>query len=84
MELRDYLHVKRLKVNEFARIIRFDRNYVSSMKYGKLKPGEKFIRSVEEATQGEVSEKDLLQTYYNYQKTKPCTCCEQSHMIQTD
>ena len=84
MELRDYLHIKRLRVNEFAKMVDFDRNYISRVKLGHIKPGDKFIRAVERATNGEVTAADLLRVYYEELRKKPCTCCEQSHIVNSN
>lgn len=63
MELRDYLHINRLSINEFSIMINYTRNYVSSVKHGKLIPSRKFIKAVEEATKGHVTEKDIVQPF---------------------
>lgn len=60
MELRDYLHKYRIKTHEFAKKTDFSVTYILAVKNGHATPGKRFIKAVIEATNGEVTEKDLL------------------------
>lgn len=54
MNLRVYLATKNMQVKEFGKLIDYAPQYVSGVMSGKKKPGRKFIKSVERATEGKV------------------------------
>ena len=60
MDIREYLFIKNLKVDEFAKILDCAPSYLSSVKCKKRKPGKKFARQVEKATNGMVRASYLL------------------------
>jgi len=60
MTLRDYLHFKKITLNEFAKKVGFNRSYLSLIKTGKLKPSMKLARMIEQATDGEVTVLELV------------------------
>ncbi len=63
MELRDWLHKKRMKIKEFASICEIGRVHMQNINGGKRIPGPKLVRKIEEATSGEVTRYDLLKDY---------------------
>lgn len=60
MELRDWLHKKRIKIKEFASICDVCRVHMQNINGGKKKPSNKLVRKIEEATNGQVTRYDLL------------------------
>jgi transcriptional regulator with XRE-family HTH domain len=60
MELRDYLHFKRITTTEFAKIVGTRKQYISRISNGYRKPGEALARKISEATNGEVSFEELM------------------------
>ena len=61
MNLRDYLHVKRMKCTEFAKLVNYDKNYIQDIAAERKVPGKKFAKIVEIATQGEVPAESFFQ-----------------------
>lgn len=60
MNLREYLFVKRMTIQEFSENVEYSRVHISSIVNGKLKPSRKLARQIERATNGEVKAEDLL------------------------
>lgn len=60
MDLNEYLFRKDLSKAKFAKLIDYDPDYVRHVARKLIKPGRKFIKRVVEATNGEVTEQDLL------------------------
>lgn len=60
MNLREYLFHHRLKITAFAHRIEYGPGYVTEIINGTKKPGKKFAKAVEKATNGEVKAEDLL------------------------
>ena len=58
MNLRDYLHVKRITQTEFAKQLNVTRNFVSLITNGKRFPSSGMKKLIEIVTQGQVSIKD--------------------------
>lgn len=54
MNLRVYLAIENMKVKELGALIDYAPSYISGVMNGKFKPGKKFIKSVEKATNGKV------------------------------
>jgi plasmid maintenance system antidote protein VapI len=60
MNLKDYLYLKRMTINEFSEFIGYSRNHMSGIINGRLKPTKKFAQYIEKMTNGEVKTEDLL------------------------
>ena len=63
MDLRDYLHYKRISIKEFAKMINYSQHTVQLVVTEKQKPGRKLVRTIEDATKGDVTRYDLLKKY---------------------
>jgi len=63
MELRDWLHKRRIKISDFASICDVGRVHMQNVNNLKKKAGKKLVRKIEEATNGEVTRFDLLTTH---------------------
>lgn len=60
MELKIYLVQNRLTIKEFCEKIGYSRNQISGIANGKLKPSLRLAKVIEEATDGQVTVKDLM------------------------
>jgi len=60
MNLKDYLYLKRMTLNEFSNQIGYSRNHLSGIINGRYKPNKKFALYIEQITNGEVKAEDLL------------------------
>lgn len=60
MDLKDYLYIKRMTINQFAELIGYSRNHISGIINGRLKPTKKLAQYIEKMTEGEVTVEDLL------------------------
>jgi transcriptional regulator with XRE-family HTH domain len=60
MDLRDYLYIKRMTVNDFAELIGYSRNHISGILNGRLKPNKRLAQYIEKMTEGEVKAEELL------------------------
>lgn len=60
MNLKEYLFLNRISVNDFAQKIKCNRSYFSRVINGHIKPGRRLAEDIEEATNGAVKAKDLL------------------------
>lgn len=60
MDLRTYLFQKRTSIADFSRQLKCSRDHLSRIVNGKLKPSERLAKDIEEATNGEVTAKELL------------------------
>lgn len=60
MNLRDYLHFKRISVTDFAKKIKFTRVHISKVVNETRKPGKHLADIIETATNGEVTAEELL------------------------
>lgn len=60
MNIKEYLFLHRMSVNEFAEKIKCSRSYFSRLINGHVKPGKRLAEDIEEATNGEVKAQDLL------------------------
>lgn len=60
MNLKDYLYLHRMTVNEFAEKIKCNRCYFSRLINGHVKPGKRLANDIERATNGDVKAEDLL------------------------
>lgn len=63
MELRDYLHKKRIKLKDFAAMCGYHRGHIHCVNIGMLKPGKRLVQKIEEITKGQVTRYDLLKNY---------------------
>lgn len=63
MTLDDYLFTNRIQTKQFALLLGYHRCYVSAVRSGYFVPGIKFIRKVEECTDGKVTLKDWPQKF---------------------
>ena len=63
MELRDYLHYKRINLKDFASMCGYSRVHMHLVKINQVKPGAKMVRKIEDATNGEVTRYDLLKDH---------------------
>lgn len=60
MDLKDYLYLKRMTINDFSELIGYSRNHISGIINGRLKPTKKLAMYIELKTNGEVKAEDLL------------------------
>ena len=60
MNIKEYLYLNRMSVNEFAGRINCSRSYFSRLINGHVKPGKRLAKDIEEATNGKIKAKDLL------------------------
>lgn len=60
MELRDYLHFKRLFIKDFAKSIGASPTYISQISNGYIRPGKNMALAIEKATNGEVTFNELM------------------------
>ena len=65
MQLRDYLHVKRIKSKDFAEKVGATQGQVSSWASGRYTPSAKWIAKIQQATDYEV----ILEDWLRVQKT---------------
>lgn len=63
MELRDYLHFKRITLKDFASMCGFSRGHFHRILNAGGRPGPKLVRKIEEVTKGEVTRYDLLKEF---------------------
>ena len=61
MNLRDYLHVKRMTVTALAKELGLNRMYLNSVKTGKKKCSILLAKKLEDYTNGAVKMKDMLE-----------------------
>jgi len=54
MDLRKYLFENRISITEFARKVRYSRNYLNQVILGHQVPSKKLVEIVEEVTEGKV------------------------------
>lgn len=62
MDLREYLFRNRLTITDFGKKIDCPRAYLSQIVNGHKKPGKRLAKVIEDATNGEVTAQELLQT----------------------
>lgn len=60
MNLKEYLFLNRITVNDFAEKINCNRSYFSRLLNGHVKPGKRLAKDIEKETNGEVKAEDLL------------------------
>jgi len=60
MNLKDYLYIKRMNINQFSEFIGYSRNHISGIINGRLKPTRKLAQYIEKMTNGEVKAEELL------------------------
>lgn len=60
MDLKDYLYLKRMTINDFSELIGYSRNHISGIINKRLKPTKKLAQYIEKMTEGEVKSEDLL------------------------
>ena len=60
MDLKDYLYLKRMTINEFSEWIGYSRTHISGIINGRLKPTKKLAQYIEKMTEGEVKAGDLM------------------------
>lgn len=58
MNLRDYLHFKKISNSDFAKLVNYSPQYISHTCHGHKNPGRKFKELVQRYTNGEVSPQD--------------------------
>ncbi len=63
MELRDYLHKKRIKLKDFAALCGYHRSHIHSINIGSIKAGKRLVQKIEEITKGQVTRYDLLKNH---------------------
>ena len=63
MELRDYLHEKKIRMEDFASMCDVGRIYMHYIKSGLRRPGAKLVRKIELVTDGNVTRYDLLKNH---------------------
>lgn len=60
MNLRDYLHFKKIKVTDFAESLELSRSHVMNYLHGRTRVSRKFARAIERKTNGEVTIEEVL------------------------
>ena len=60
MDLREYLFHKKLQVKEFGTLVDCSRSYMSRVVHKKIIPSKRLAKSIERATDGEVTVDELL------------------------
>lgn len=60
MDLREYLFRKRITVKEFSETLDYTRTHLSQIINGNRSPSKRLARSIEKATNGEVTAEELL------------------------
>lgn len=60
MNLREYLFRQRISVQDFAEKLEYSRTHLSLIVNGKGKPSPRLAKSIERATNGEVTAQELL------------------------
>lgn len=60
MDLKDYLYLKRITINDFSELIGYSRNHISGIINKRLKPTKKLAKYIEKMTDGEVKAEELL------------------------
>jgi len=61
MNLREYLFKKRITPTEFARAINYHPSYIQAIERGQKRAGMKLAKIISEATNGEVTVKEVLE-----------------------
>jgi transcriptional regulator with XRE-family HTH domain len=60
MNLREYLFIKRMSIQEFSEIVDYSRVHISGIVNGKFRPSRKLAKRIEKETNGEVTINELL------------------------
>lgn len=60
MDLKDYLYLKRMTINDFSELVGYSRNHISGIINKRLKPNKRLAQYIEKMTNGEVKAEDLL------------------------
>jgi transcriptional regulator with XRE-family HTH domain len=60
MNLKDYIFLNRMSVNEFAKKIKCSCSYFSLLLNGHIKPRKRLAQDIEEATEGKVKAEELM------------------------
>jgi DNA-binding transcriptional regulator YdaS (Cro superfamily) len=60
MELRDYLHVNKIKKKDFAAKLEYSIPYFGRICEGLKKPSKRLAKAIEIATDGEVTIREML------------------------
>lgn len=63
MDLRHYLFHNRLKISEFARRIEYSQGHLCGIAENKKLPGKRLMKTIEKATNGQVTYEDLVKGY---------------------
>lgn len=63
MELRDYLHFKRITILDFAKKVDIHRGTLSLILNGKQRAGKRLAVDIERVTNGEVTVAEVLALY---------------------
>jgi DNA-binding transcriptional regulator YdaS (Cro superfamily) len=61
MNLREYLFYNRISIKEFAEKIEYSRPHLSGIIHGKYRPSARLAKTIELATNGEVTVKELME-----------------------
>jgi DNA-binding transcriptional regulator YdaS (Cro superfamily) len=64
MNLRDYLHKNNIRKKEFALQLGYNYAFVCRVSEFGQRPGKRFAKAIEDATNGEVTVKELLNAKY--------------------
>ena len=68
MQLRDYLHIKRIKKQDFAAKVRYTVGYIGKVVELIKRPGRKLAEDIERVTKGEVTVEEMLSQVYESDK----------------
>lgn len=60
MNLKEYLFLKRMSIKDFSDFMGYSRTHMSAIINGHLKPSRAMAKSIERATDGEVTAEELL------------------------
>ena len=70
MNLRDYLHFKKITVSDFARQVGYDRSYLGDVVNSKKIPGKKLAKLINLKSNGEVKIEELIPNVNKKKKKK--------------
>ena len=70
MRLKDYLCSKDMTIKDFALQLKIGYVHIANVINGRIKPGPRLAKDIFEATQGNVTSQDLLDTYTKKQIAK--------------
>ena len=70
MNLRDYLHVNRIKISKFAEDINYSRSYITMIANGHLYAGKKLAQIIQKHTKCQVLIEEIIKPKHVRKKIK--------------